>query len=149
MSVFYADSAHHPLSAANAKNRVRNAHGGTGRRSSTCAHSNSTICKANVRYTHTTSRAWWVMHMEDSRDSRDHASRSWLALGVALSDPLSIFSWLLKRHGKLFLFCCVVDTLSGSLISRGEQVHYSFVQTASRLLFRADAGSFSGHQKLV
>ena len=61
MSVFHAVlsggcTQHHPLSAPAAKNRVVNAHGGPKRRSSTCAHSNSTICNKNVPYTHATSQ---------------------------------------------------------------------------------------------
>ena len=54
---------HHPLATECARLECRNepsvvdAHGGPKRRSSTCAHSNSTICNVNVPYTHTTGPA--------------------------------------------------------------------------------------------
>ena len=61
MSVFYAvffanRTQHHPLSAISEKNRVRNAHGGTGRR---FRHAHIVIAPfvtENVPYTHATSR---------------------------------------------------------------------------------------------
>ena len=77
MSVFHAvlsggRTQHHPLSAANAKNRVVKAHGGPKRRLCTCAHRNSTICNTNVPYTHATSQVDdWTLEREDMAGFED------------------------------------------------------------------------------
>ena len=59
------------LSAANAKNRAGKAHGGAWRRICTCAHSDCTICPANVPYTHTTSLLIFVCALHATPDRQE------------------------------------------------------------------------------